>query len=260
MKLRRFLPILFLFVGLNLTVAATDARAADEESDEIRSYTEGPTVRRKLLYRSSRLELQPLLGMTTGNAYMHDGVVGLSASYYLTNEIGLGITAGYGLLHPETSMAKNIKTTLGQKGDDTLDALSFSYLQWMAGLEFEYVPIFGKFSVLNAINASYDIHLLGGLTLIGRNSCSAHNPEQGCLNASGDGASILKGLRPAATIGVGMRLFLGEAYAVNFQVRDHLYQRAEVSTQNNASPKFSNNFMVSLGFSLFFPQSVKISK
>lgn len=258
MEIKRFISVLSVLIGLTALLGVEEARAADDD-EQIESYSEGPTVRRKLLYRSGRMELQPMLGMTAGDSYLRNGVGGLNFSYYLTNAIGLGLTAGYSFLHPETSLAKNVKITLANQGDETLDELDFSYLQWFAGLEFNYVPIFGKFSVMNSLIANYDFHLMAGVTMVGRNACSASNPQQACAKNGGSGTSEMKGVRPAMTLGAGFRMFLGDAYAVNFQVRDHLYRRAEVST-NEVNPKFANNLMVTMGFSLFFPQAVKISK
>ena len=110
-----FLRISALCLGLTALLFAPEVQAADDEESALKS---GPSVRRKLLYRSTRFEIQPLLGVTTGDSYMRNAVGGLSLNYFLTNEIGIGVTAGYAPFHPETSLAKNVKKKLAANDDD----------------------------------------------------------------------------------------------------------------------------------------------
>lgn len=234
----------------------------EDEDEESSTFQQGPSVRRKILYRSTRFEAAPMLAMTAGNAYMRDAALGASFNYYLTNAIGLGLTAGYSPLHLETDLAGNVKDSLGENSPDSLEDLKFSFMQWFAGVEFKFVPLFGKFSVMNSSTMQYDLHVLGGLTMVGRGVCGASSLEESCaantLDESESG-EFGTGFTPAGTIGVGLRLFVGEAYALNLQVRDHLYRRAEAGT-DDPDPEFSSNLMVNLGFSFFFPQTVKISR
>lgn len=233
-----------------------------EQEDEQSAFQQGPSVRRKILYRSTRFEVAPMLAMTSGDAFLRDAVVGANFAYYLTNAVGIGATVGYAPFHLETNLANNVQQSLKQNSPDDFSQLKFSFTQWLAGLEFIYVPLFGKFSVMNSSTLQYDLHLVGGLTMIGQGVCQASNVNQPCqantLSGS-DAGGFNTGVNPAGTIGVGFRLFVGDAYALNLQVRDHLYRRAEVGT-DGASPEFSSNLLVNLGFSFFFPQTVKISR
>jgi len=148
--------------------AAAEAEAEAEAERQKGSFTSGPSVRRKVLYRSTRLEIAPLIGTTTSSSYMRDVVGGLNINYYLTNAIGVGLVGGYAPLHLETDLASNVKNSLNENDSEKLDDLRFSYLQWFAGIEFKFVPIFGKFSLMNTSTAHYDVHLMGGMTFMGR--------------------------------------------------------------------------------------------
>ena len=239
------------------------ATVSDElEEEEESTFMKGPSVRRKILYRSTRFEAAPMLAMTAGDAYLRDAVTGASFNYYLTNAIGIGLTAGFAPLHLETNLANNVQTSLQENDQARLENLKFSFMQWFAGLEFNYVPLFGKFSIMNSSTLQYDIHIIGGLTMVGRGVCEAKDPDTACASNTLSGSEAEDfgtGLSPAGTIGAGFRLFVGDAYALNIQVRDHLYRRAQVGT-DSPEPEFSSNLLVNLGFSFFFPQTVKISR
>ncbi len=250
----RFCASLSILLGFVSLLVTADVHAQSDESEPA-EFTEGTTVRHKLLYRSTRFEVSPLVGMTLGDAYLHNGVAGLNLVYHLTNEIGIGISGGYGLLHPETNLTANMKSRLQASDQDQLDDLTLSYVQWMAGIEFLYVPIFGKLSLMNDVTAHYDIHLIGGFTMVGRSACSVGD----CPGGDSGTDPTLSGVAPAGTIGAGLRLFVSKAYAVHVQVRNHLYSRAEIST-GNADPQFANNVFMSLGFSFFLPQGIDISR
>ncbi|MFB6262963.1 MAG: outer membrane beta-barrel domain-containing protein [Bradymonadaceae bacterium] len=257
MDRRRWLSMLAgIVVAVSLAIP-TAASAADQESP----LAGEQSVRRKLLYRSTRFEVAPMFGITMGDAYLRDGVVGATGTYWLTNEIGLTLTAGYGLFHAETDLAKNTKKKLEERAPDKLEDMGFAFTNWLAGLEFAYVPIFGKVTVMNSAILQYDFHLMGGFTLVGRGACKANEPGTPCgqKRSSDAGGGSLGGIRPAGTIGLGFRTFFAERYAVKLQLRDHLYRRAEVSTGKDAT-SFSNNFMMTLGVSFFFPKEVKISR
>ncbi len=238
--------------------AGAEAEAEAERKEG--SFTSGPSVRRKVLYRSTRLEVAPMIGTTTSSSYMRDVVGGVNINYYLTNAIGVGLIGGYAPLHLETDLANNVKNSLNENDPERLEDLRLAYLQWFAGIEFKFVPIFGKFSLMNKSTAHYDLHLMGGMTFMGRGVCDASNVNDSCgSNPVSGETNFESGLTPAGSLGAGLRLFLGDAYAVNLQARTHLYRRAEAGT-GNPNPEFSSNTFVNLGFSFFFPQSVKISR
>ena len=252
--------LLALLVVSCVTVTGGELRAA-EDAEETPTYEEGPSVRRQLLYRSGRLELQPSIAVSAGDAYMRNLMAGAKISYYFTNGIGIGLTGAYGAFHPETKLGTNVRRSLAENADPDASSLNYSYTQWTAGVEFKFVPIFGKFNLMNDTVVRYDFHLMAGMTVIGQDACTASSASSSCIDS--DGGTVdesLVGVRPAATLGLGARVFLGDAYAINIQVRDQLYRRAELSTNVGDDAEFSNNLFVSLGFSFFLPQSVKVAR
>ena len=247
-RLSRLL-LLVLLAGAFVAAHPADAVAQDDEAVAETSRESGPIVRRKLLYRSTRTEIAPVVGMTLADAFLRNGLVGLNLGYHLTNEFSFGVTAGYGVLQMETNLYENMQQTL--EGDPRLDDISLSYIQWLASLEFSYVPIFGKFSIADSLISNYDIHLLIGPVFVGEQVVAAAE--------GGETDDALAGLRPGLNAGIGMRFFMSDGFSLNLQVRDLIYSRAEVSAQTG-DPELSNTVLVSLSGSFFFPGEVKISR
>jgi len=234
------------------SVASADVAFAQSEQSEHETAREsGPVIRHKVLYRSTRFEAAPLVGMTVNDAYISNLMAGVSLSYHLTNNWGLNLVGAYGVSQFDTELRTNTETVLAQNAPATLDKTSYSYIQWLVGLEVGYVPIVGKFSLFNSVIANYDIHLIGGFAFVGEEGVAAVDGQEPDPQ--------LSGLRPAPVIGVGARLFLSDGISANLQVRDYLYNRTEIST-GTSNPEFSNNLLVTVGLSFFLPQGVKISR
>lgn len=236
---------------LVLAVSFAAASPAFAQEDHETAREAGPVIRHQLLYRSTRVELAPLAGMTLADSYLRNGILGATLAYHLTNEWGLNIVGGYGVAQLDTDLRDKVQSTLEGAAPDRLNDLSFAYIKWLVGAEIQYVPIIGKFSLFNSAIANYDIHLIGGFSFVGEAAQAAVD--------GGDTDPQLEGLRPAPTIGLGTRIFLGDGISANLDVRDYLYSAAEVSSLT-ANPEFSNHVMVSLGVSFFFPQAVQISR
>lgn len=241
---------LFTLLAICAASFAFDSEAFAQENRE-NARDSGSVIRHQLLYRSTRLEVAPLIGVTLNDAYLRNGIAGAAVSYHLTNDWGLSVVGGYGLTQLDTDLRESVEAKLQENNSESLNELSYSYVKWLIGAEVSYVPIVGKFSLFNSIITNYDIHLVAGFSFIGESAMAATD--------GGEVDEQLEGLRPAPTIGLGTRLFLSDGISANLEVRDYLYSRSEVSTLTS-DPEFKNNVMVTLGMSFFFPQEVKISR
>jgi outer membrane beta-barrel protein len=241
--------LIIALLAIAASVAGADVAFAQSERETAREA--GPVIRHKVLYRSTRLEFAPLVGITVNDAYVRNLVTGAALSYHLTNEWGLSVMGGYGVTQFDTELRTNTEAVLEQNSPTSLQELSYSYIKWLVGAEISYVPIVGKFSLFDSLIANYDIHLLAGFSFVGEGAVPAV--------PGNEVDPQLEGLRPAPVIGLGARLFLSDGISANLEVRDFMYNRSEVSTRS-ANPEFRNNVMVSVGLSLFLPQAVSISR
>ncbi|MFU8805081.1 MAG: outer membrane beta-barrel domain-containing protein [Bradymonadaceae bacterium] len=229
--------------------AESPAQAATPRSDS--AFESGPIVRRQLLHRSSRLEIQPLAAFTMNDSFIRNTLFGANVNYHLNNVFALGFTGAYGALHSDTSLRRNVEAELQAQRPGHLNSLSYAQIDWAADIGLSYVPIFGKFSIMNRMITHYDFHFMGGLAIIGESGVSA--------SGTGEIDAVQEGVRAGGMLGLGMRLFLTDMISLNYDVRSYIYQRAEVS-RGQASPQLGPTMVMSLGVAIFLPGAVKISR
>ncbi len=236
--------------ALGWMATPSEAAAQDLPEDKVKvSPLEagGPIVRRKLLYRSTRLEVMPYFGGTITDTFTQNMFVGANAAFHLTNEVSIGLNGGFGFLHPATSLRTSTEQTVRNPED-----LTYSQIDWLVDLEGQWVPIFGKFSLMDGIILNYDIHLIGGVGFVGQSAvASVEGTEPRFPSVA---TSTVAGVA-----GAGLRLFVSDMFTVTFDVRDYIFARAEVST-GTESLRTANNVMMSLGVSIFLPGQVKVSR
>ena len=235
-----------LLVALAALVVTAPATAYAEKDEAV----SGPIVRRKVLYRSTRMEISPQMGLTLNDAFRRNIIAGAGFQYHLTNEFSLGVSGGYGVLHGNTDLSNNIETTLANQASDKLDDISFSEIQWLADFTISYVPIFGKFSLLKSAMFPYDFHLQGGITLVN---------EGGVAAGAGAVDPEIEGIRPGGVLGGGVRLFLSDMLSLNIDLKTLFITRAPISS-GSASAEMKPTMFGTIGVGIFLPGRVKISR
>lgn len=242
---------------LLLILLSTPALAQTDEApkaDELPEIYQGAPVRNRILYRSTRLEASAVFGATLADSFKRNVLPGISANFFLTDNFSIGATAVFGVAHPDTDLKDNLEGQLAAAGNrqQDLDRLTFSFIKSIIEVEGSYVPLVGKFSLLNGAEVKFDVHLLFGVAFVGLGAEKA----EGSRSTQVDEA--LSGSQVAPAIGLGSRLFLTDNVALNLQVRNYIFQRAEIS-DNNVDTEWTNHPMVSLGVSIFFGE-VKVSR
>lgn len=242
---RQLIAVLFttLLASLLLVGAPTTAHA------QSRSFEEGPVVRRQLLFRSSRFEVTPSLGTALAPIYQREIFVGASARYFLNNSFGIGANLNVGL-PLDTSLAENYRIA------DPIRARELQYVTQtaLADVHISVSPVSGKLNIIGDLQLHYDVYLtLGG----------------GGAFLSSD-ADDLAGIRFGGALGAGLRTFINDKYALNFQVLDYLYTSADaqrITRGANGLPiagpideSFRNHFLFQVGFAIFLPGRVSVSR
>ncbi len=233
--------LLLALASMTLILCMAEAAMAQRRA----SLDEGPIVRRKLLFRSSRFEVSPRVAFTLGDSYKRNILVGADLNYYLTNEFGIGATGFFGATQLDTDLLEQINTTVDSGATQDL---SYASTQLLFDVHLSYVPIYGKFALFSSI-INYDIHLLGGFG--------------GAIIQAEGGAptDLLGGFKPAPMFGGGVRAFVTDGIAVVFDIRDYLYSTADLQDgAQEPQTELRNNFALSLGVSFFLPGEVKVSR
>ena len=213
------------------------------------SLEEGPIVRRKLLFRSSRFELAPRIGSTLNDAYKRNLMVGVDANYHLTNHFSLGVGFGYGVLASNTDLLDQVN---GSVDPEISNGLRYATTQILFDAHVSYVPLFGKISILDSSVLDYDLSLdlgFGGALITA------------VADGDAQGSDLLSGFKPAPVIGLGFRVFVSDSIAINLAIKDYIYSIADVQEEGvEPNTELRNNVAIGVGASFFFPTDVKVSR
>ncbi|PJB39671.1 MAG: hypothetical protein CO108_16745 [Deltaproteobacteria bacterium CG_4_9_14_3_um_filter_63_12] len=240
-----------LIVGFVVAFLAPQLALA-EDTEGQSSLEEGAPVRRLLLLRSGRFEIQPLASFSINDPFVRNIGFGAALSYHFNNSLGLGADFAYAPAHMDTDETKTVQQAGYSPRVKT--ALSVSQLSVAGDLGIIYVPVFGKFSVFGW-SANYDLHVFGGAGVLLMDERCADETAACTVNSNLDGAKF------AGALGIGTRIYFNNYLALNLELRDFLTSFAEYGrSANEDNAEFQNYFMANVGLSIFLPFDVYISR
>lgn len=250
--MKRWFSLLALIVLFAFALPQTSFAADDDEGAS--SLEKGEPIRHLMLLRSGRFEIQPLAMFGVNEPFYQTIGFGAGLAYYFTNYLGLGASFVYNPLHLENDELDAVKK------DDYDDAVKSTLAVAQPTMNFDvglyYAPMYGKFSVFGWI-LNYDLHIYGGFgALIMDTACGAGGSV--CKDAKNNN---LEGPKFAGVIGIGVRLFMNNFVALNFEMKDYMTKYADFSRgPADDRERFQNFVAGTFGVSLFFPVNVYLSK
>lgn len=192
--------------------AAAVKKAADDELDRIR------VIQRRPFLQAHRVEVSPFLGTNINDALVSSFIAGGTANYYITEYLAVGAHGAYSL-GTETDLF-----------DTVLENYELypqvSKPKYLAELQFQYDPIYGKFTLFNTWIVPWDIYALlaAGYT---RTDLGGH---------------ITLGA------GLGQRFYMNRWFTMNLELRDHIYNE-----DYPAGSELVNNLVFTAGVGFFLP-------
>lgn len=208
---------------------------------QTRSLEEGPIVRRQLLYRSDRLEVQPALGHTLNDPYRRTLFLDVAANYHLTNTFSLGLDLGWGAIHYNSSLLDEIEAANPARARE----LGFAETTLLTNFHLGYVPFYGKFNFLDVGTVNWDFHLIGG---VGGALISSDSPD-------------LEGFKFGPAFGGGFRFFWSGDMALAFNLVDYMFSTSDVSREADPpTDQFSHNVLLTIGVSFFVTGELRVSR
>ncbi len=254
--MRKLLSLLALLVLMGTTLPQTVLADDDEGAS---SLEEGPPVRRLILLRAGRFEIQPQASFSLNDPFVRNIGFGAGVAYYFTNSLGIGANFALAPVHMDTDEIKAVQSD--GYSDRVKRQLSVAELQMAFDAGLLWVPLFGKFSLFGWI-LNYDVHFFGGAgALVFDARCADEDYRNPVTNAKcliNDG---LGGPKFAGVLGAGARIYFNNFMALNLEVRDYLTSYAEYARgENDDRSRFQNFFFGTVGFSFFFPFDVYISR
>jgi outer membrane beta-barrel protein len=204
--------------------------------------------------RAKRLELNPYWAVTLNDQFVSHNGPGLSLNYYLTNVFAVGANFNfYSGLNQQSDF--NAQTRRSARV-----AVPLTEYDWSAGLNFTYVPVYGKFAGFSDFIFHYDLYVVGGVGMLSNRPIAVIDPD----NRTFDSKMRLTIANP----GLGLRVFFNRWFAATMEVRDYIFldelenttlQTTTAEAQDTANwygdTKLTNHVQAQLGVSIFFPFS-----
>jgi outer membrane beta-barrel protein len=204
-------------------------------------------VVRKPFLKVRRTELNPFTSVTMNdNMITHYGLGGEFA-YYLTDVLAIGVEGQY-YIH-------NFGEPFDLVARQARRLPTVNQYNWSAALNFHYVPVYGKFAVLDHRLVAWEVFFTGGIGAGQSEVIPRDTKFPGFTN-------IL--IQP--NVGASMRFFIAKWLTVNLGIRDYLFidkfeptdrsptMNASASdAKDNADSAFINNIMFQIGVSFWLP-------
>lgn len=206
-------------------------------------------VIRKPFLKVRRYELMPFVATTMNDNMLRHYTVGAHLNYYLTDVLALGLEGQ--LYRAQT------REPFDLIGRQARRLPTVNEYNWSAALNFHYVPVYGKFAILDKKLVTWEVLFTAG---IGVAQSSVIERD---VNYPGFDNFLIQ-----PNIGAGMRFFLNKAITISMGFRDYMFidkfeptnRSATMNTtaeqaKENADSAFINNVMFQIGLSVWFPLS-----
>ena len=223
-----------------MSAALLFAQPAQAQS---RSLTEGPVVRRMLLFRSGKFELTPTFGTSFGNVYQREYFIGVGGTYHLSNSFAIGLHTALAPIPFDSTVTSNLE----EAAPEQYDRLTVSHQFMLVDLMLSYIPLHGKLNLFGSTIFHYDVNLNVGV---------------GGALVSSD-ADDLSGFNFGPAFGLGMRLFFKDNMALTLAVTDYFYSGSEAvrdEEQTEPTSRGNHHFVGTVGLGIFFPSEVRVSR
>ena len=210
------------------------------------SWSDILVVVRKPFLKVSRLELLPTWGVTMNDNIIQHIQLSGQLNYYLTDVLAVGVEGNYYLdrnREPFDLVARQARRL------PTVNKYKYG-----ASLNFHYVPVYGKFAVLNEYLIHWETFFTAGVGFT-QSETKVRDPR----------FQPFSNFLITPNIGASMRFFLTKFLTVNVGIRDYIFidkfeaiSRTEVNgdmAKNNADSALINNVLFQAGISFWIPPS-----
>lgn len=204
-------------------------------------------VIRKPFLKVRRWEMQPMLSTTMNDNMIRHYGAGAQINYYLTDVLAVGLEGQYftkQFREPFDLVARQARRL------PTINKYNFS-----AGLNFHYVPVYGKFAVLDKHIVTWETYFTAGLGVTQSEVIPRDPRFEGFSN-----------ILITPSVGASMRFFLFKWMTINVGIRDYLFidkyepvgrsdtmNNTAEEAKENADSAFINNVMFQLSVSFWLP-------
>jgi len=206
-------------------------------------------VIRKPFLKVRRTELTPFVGTTMNDNMIQHYSAGGELAYWLTDVLAVGVEGQY--------FTHEFSSTYDLVARQARRLPTINEYLWSSALDFHYVPVYGKFAVLDHKLITWESYFTAGVGVGESEVVPRDTKFPGFTNFL---------IQP--NIGVNMRFFLAKWLTINLGIRDYMFidkfeptNRSETmnatasEAQANADSSFINNIMFQIGVSFWVPTS-----
>jgi outer membrane beta-barrel protein len=231
--------------GKTDAVSATALQAATKPV----SWSDIVTVIRKPFLKLSRWELLPMVGTTLNDNMIRHYSLGGEINYYLTDVLSVGVEGQY--------YVKNFREPFDLVARQARRLPTVNKYNFSAALNFHYVPVYGKFAVLDRKIVTWEVAFTAGIGATQSEVIPRDTRFPGFTN-----------ILITPNVGAGMRFFLFKWLTVSLGVRDYVFidkfeptnrelgmNETADEAKENADSALINNVMFQIGVSFWIPPS-----
>ena len=230
------------------SAAAVNANAATPALQDYRvSWRDIVTVIRKPFLKLKRTELRPMLSTTMNDNIVRHVSFGGELAYYLTDVLAMGVEGQY--------YAHQFEEPFDLVARQARRLPTVNKYNWSAALDFHYVPVYGKFAVLDKRIVTWEVAFTAGIGAI-----------QTEVVPRDKRFAAFSNIDISPNVGADMRFFLAKWLTINAGMRDYIfidkfepvgrsdtmYTSAEDAAAH-ADSSLINNVMFQLSVSFWLP-------
>lgn len=236
-------------LSTDLAADTSDAIKIDTTTRDVKpvSWKDIVVVMRKPFLKLGRTDLMPFLATTMNDNMIRHTGAGAQINYYLTDVLAVGVEGQY--------FAKNFREPFDLVGRQARRLPTVNKYNFAAALNFHYVPVYGKFAVLDKHLIHWETYFTAGVGIT-QSEVIPRDPRYDAFT------NIL--ITP--NIGASMRFFLAKWFTVNLGIRDYIFvdkfeptdrmmYTSASDAKDHAETAFINNVMFQLGASFWIPPS-----
>jgi outer membrane beta-barrel protein len=233
----------------DLGAEPTDTVKIDTTSRELKpvSWQDIVVVMRKPFLKIRRTDLMPFLSTTMNDNMIRHYSAGAQFNYFLTDVLAVGVEGQY--------YTKQFREPFDLVGRQARRLPTINKYNFSAALNFHYVPVYGKFAILDKKLVAWETYFTAGVGVT-QSEVIPRDPRFGAFT----------NLLITPNIGASMRFFLFQWLTVNVGIRDYIFVdkfepvgRSETmyttpeQAKEAADSTLINNVMFQVGVSFWIP-------
>jgi outer membrane beta-barrel protein len=236
-------------LSADLAADTSDTVKIDTTTRELKpvSWQDIVVVMRKPFLKIRRTDLMPFLSTTMNDNMIRHYSAGAQFNYFLTDVLAVGVEGQY--------YTKQFREPFDLVGRQARRLPTINKYNFSAALNFHYVPVYGKFALLDKKLVAWETYFTAGVGVT-QSEVVPRDPRFGAFT----------NLLITPNVGASMRFFLFQWLTVNVGIRDYIFVdkfepvgRSETmyttpeQAKEAADSTLINNVMFQVGVSFWIP-------